>query len=172
MLLAIAAVVAGPLLRYRASDAQERQGSLQQEIAQVEQQVDNIEADALATIPTADREILAVPREVASANIFNALRWLTASRGQFGPQRLFDALANLPDRLDSGSGRHYPAGMPSRARIQSPAKTKRWRVSIIRKRGEVLGHVEAPTRETAERTAVKAFDLDDEQRKRMVVQER
>jgi cytochrome c peroxidase len=52
MLLAVAAVVAGPLLRYRASDAQERQGSLQQEIAQVEQQVDNIEADALATIPS------------------------------------------------------------------------------------------------------------------------
>src|SRR5258708_26168041 len=52
MLLAIATVVAGPVLRYRASDAQERQGSLQQEIAQVEQQVDNIEADALATIPS------------------------------------------------------------------------------------------------------------------------
>jgi hypothetical protein len=56
-------------------------------------------------------------------------------------------------------------------RTPAPTKPKLWRVTIIRKRGEVRGHVEAPTREAAERAAVKAFDLDDEQRSRMVVQE-
>jgi hypothetical protein len=46
-----------------------------------------------------------------------------------------------------------------------------WRVAIIRKRGEYLGTVEAVDKEAAEAAAVKAFDLTDEQRKRLVVQE-
>jgi hypothetical protein len=44
-------------------------------------------------------------------------------------------------------------------------------VAIIRKRGEYLGTVEAVDKEAAEAAAVKAFDLTDEQRKRLVVQE-
>jgi hypothetical protein len=46
-----------------------------------------------------------------------------------------------------------------------------WRVAIIRKRGEFLGTVEAPDQEAAEAAAVEAFNLTDEQRKRLVVQE-
>jgi hypothetical protein len=36
----------------------------------------------------------------------------------------------------------------------------------------VLGDVEAPSREAAEATAVQTFNLSDEQRSRLVVQER
>jgi hypothetical protein len=52
-------------------------------------------------------------------------------------------------------------------------------VSLIRKRAQVLGYVDAPSREVAEAAAVSAFSLTDEQRKltdeqrkRLVVQER
>jgi hypothetical protein len=45
-----------------------------------------------------------------------------------------------------------------------------WRVAI--KSGKFLGEVEAPDQETAEAMAVKAFKLTDEQRERLVVQER
>jgi hypothetical protein len=47
-----------------------------------------------------------------------------------------------------------------------------WRVSLIRKRAQVLGEVEAPNREAAEAAAVRTFGLSNEQRKRVVVQER
>jgi hypothetical protein len=52
------------------------------------------------------------------------------------------------------------------------AKPRSWRVSIIRKRGQYLGTVEAPSEEAAEAAAVAEFDLSDEQRRRLVVQER
>jgi hypothetical protein len=44
-------------------------------------------------------------------------------------------------------------------------------VALIRKRGELLGTVDAPDKEAAEAAAVEAFKLTDEQRKRLVVQE-
>jgi hypothetical protein len=47
-----------------------------------------------------------------------------------------------------------------------------WRVSIIRKRGQYLGTVEAPNEKAAEAAAVAEFDLSDEQRRRLVVSER
>jgi hypothetical protein len=47
-----------------------------------------------------------------------------------------------------------------------------WRVSIIRSPGQVLGDVEASDQRTAEAVAVTKFNLSDEQRKRLVVQER
>jgi hypothetical protein len=50
--------------------------------------------------------------------------------------------------------------------------SRSWRASLIRKKAQVLGDVEAPSREAAETAAVKAFNLDDEQRSRLVVQER
>jgi hypothetical protein len=50
--------------------------------------------------------------------------------------------------------------------------SRSWRASLIRKKAQVLGDVEAPSREAAEAAAVKAFNLDDEQRSRLVVQER
>ena len=48
---------------------------------------------------------------------------------------------------------------------------RRWRVSLIRKRGEFLGYVEAPDREAAEAAAVEEFKLTAEQRKRLVLEE-
>jgi hypothetical protein len=55
---------------------------------------------------------------------------------------------------------------------ESTAKLRSWRVSIIRKRGQYLGTVEAPNEKAAEAAAVAEFDLSDEQRRRLVVQER
>jgi hypothetical protein len=52
-----------------------------------------------------------------------------------------------------------------------PAKKKSWRVVIIRQRGQVLGDVEAPTRQAAEAAAVKRFRLSPEDRNRIVVRE-
>ena len=46
-----------------------------------------------------------------------------------------------------------------------------FRVAIIRKRGEYLGTEEAVDQEAAEAAALEAFNLIDEQRKRLVVQE-
>jgi hypothetical protein len=47
-----------------------------------------------------------------------------------------------------------------------------WRASLVRTRARVLGDVEALTRQEAEAVGIKKFDLDDEQRSRLVVQER
>jgi hypothetical protein len=52
------------------------------------------------------------------------------------------------------------------------AKLRSWRVSIIRKRAQHLGVVAAPNEKAAEAAAVTQFKLSDEQRKRLVVQER
>jgi hypothetical protein len=52
------------------------------------------------------------------------------------------------------------------------AKLRNWRVSIIRRRGQYLGTVEAPNEKAAEAAAVAEFDLSDEQRQRLVVSER
>jgi hypothetical protein len=54
----------------------------------------------------------------------------------------------------------------------SGSRSRSWHVSIIRKRGEFLGVIEAPSREAAEAAAVEKFNLSDWQRKKMVVQER
>jgi hypothetical protein len=68
------------------------------------------------------------------------------------------------------------SGSSSMARSRTPAKGKSplrsWRVLLIRKRAQVLGYVDAPSREVAEAAAASAFSLTDEQRKRLVVQER
>jgi hypothetical protein len=52
------------------------------------------------------------------------------------------------------------------------ASMRKWRASLVRKRARVLGDVEALTRQQAEAAAIEKFDLDDEQRNRLVVQER
>jgi hypothetical protein len=70
--------------------------------------------------------------------------------------------------------RRSAAGSPCEgcAANATAAKLRSWRVSIIRKRGQYLGTVEAPNEKAAEAAAVAEFDLGDEQRKRLVVQER
>ena len=62
--------------------------------------------------------------------------------------------------------------MTKRPRKSAAQKLRSWRVSLIRKHGQILGDVEAPSREVAEAAAVSAFSLTEEQRKRLVVQER
>ena len=52
------------------------------------------------------------------------------------------------------------------------AASRSWRASLIRKRAQVLGDVEATSREAAEAAAVRTFNLTAEQRSRLVVQER
>ena len=60
---------------------------------------------------------------------------------------------------------------PITRRKKPNAKLRSWRVSIIRKRGQYLGTVDAPNEKAAETAAVAEFDLSDEQRRRLVVQE-
>jgi hypothetical protein len=60
---------------------------------------------------------------------------------------------------------------PSKANPRAIA-SRSWRASLIRKKGQVLGDVEAPNREAAEAEAVRTFNLSPEQRSQLVVQER
>ena len=62
--------------------------------------------------------------------------------------------------------------MPAPTKRKTAAKLRSWCVSIIRKRGQYLGTVEALNEKAAEASAVAEFDLSDEQRRRLVVQER
>jgi len=55
---------------------------------------------------------------------------------------------------------------------KKPAKLRSWRASLIRKRAQYLGTVDAPNEKAAEAVAVAEFNLSDEQRRRLVVQER
>jgi hypothetical protein len=48
---------------------------------------------------------------------------------------------------------------------QKLTKIKRWRVSIMRARGQPLGTVAAPDQKSAEAEAGKAFGLSEDQRK-------
>jgi hypothetical protein len=68
--------------------------------------------------------------------------------------------------------------MPPRrsSRKDSPAKLagrmkRRWRVVLLRNKGEILGQVEATDREAAKVAAAAAFDLDEVQRNRIMVHE-
>jgi hypothetical protein len=56
----------------------------------------------------------------------------------------------------------------------APQTFRSWRASLILgKRAQIfLGFVDAPDRESAEAVAVKTFNLDADQRNRLVVQER
>ena len=47
----------------------------------------------------------------------------------------------------------------------------RWRVVLLRSKGEILGQVEAPDAEAAKAPAAVQFDLDEIQRNRIMVQE-
>ena len=63
--------------------------------------------------------------------------------------------------------------MPSRRPISkdTPAKLasrmkRRWRIVLIRSKGEVLGTVEAADAQAAEKVAAIQFELDEQQRRR------
>ena len=68
--------------------------------------------------------------------------------------------------------------MPSRRPTsrETPAKLakrmkRRWRVALLRSKGEILGEVEAPDVTAAKAAAAVKFELDDIQRNRIIVQE-
>jgi hypothetical protein len=68
--------------------------------------------------------------------------------------------------------------MPPRRRASkdSPAKLarrmkRRWRVVLIRSKGELLGFVDAPDPQAAEVAATAQFGLDEFQSRRLLVQE-
>ena len=48
---------------------------------------------------------------------------------------------------------------------------RRWRVVLLRAKGEILGTVEAPDVAAAKAAAAVQFELDDAQRNRIIVQE-
>jgi hypothetical protein len=52
------------------------------------------------------------------------------------------------------------------------AASRSWRASLIRNKLQVLGDVDALSREAAEAAAMRTFNLNPEQRSRLVVQER
>jgi hypothetical protein len=58
------------------------------------------------------------------------------------------------------------------AQKKPAANLRSWRVIIMRSKGEYLGSVEAPDRDAAEAVAVKQFDLDQDQRRRLLIRER
>jgi hypothetical protein len=61
--------------------------------------------------------------------------------------------------------------MSSSKKKATAAKLRSWRVSILRQRAEYLGTVQAPDKFAAEAAAAAAFDLDENQRKRLAVRE-
>ena len=84
----------------------------------------------------------------------------------------------LRSLLDPGQGRGYIFAMPPRrsSKKDSPAKLagrmkRRWRVVLLRARGEILGEVEASDVASAKAAAAVQFDLDEIQRSRIMVQE-
>jgi len=68
--------------------------------------------------------------------------------------------------------------MPPRRRTSKDTLSKlakrmrrRWRVVLLRAKGEILGTVEAPDVAAAKAAAAVQFELDDIQRNRIIVQE-
>ena len=101
---------------------------------------------------------------------------------RFRPEALNPAPRQPPGGVLIGTPifyRHdYLFGMSSAPKKRPPskrpaaAKLRSWRVSILRQRAQRLGDVEAPDAKSAEVAAVAQFNLSEEQRKRLVVQER
>ena len=67
---------------------------------------------------------------------------------------------------------HPAAPNPKTPLPSSPRRMKRrWRIVLIRSKGEVLGTVEAADAQAAEKVAAIQFELDEFQRRRLLVQE-
>ena len=80
--------------------------------------------------------------------------------------------------LDLAHRRPYFSAMPPRRRASKDTPRKlasrmkrRWRVVLLRAKGEILGTVEAPDVAAAKAAAAVQFDLDEIQRNRIMVQE-
>jgi hypothetical protein len=73
------------------------------------------------------------------------------------------------------AGRPYLGSMKKPRPPQKKAtadKLRSWRVSVLRARMQYRGDVQAPDQRSAEAEAVRQFKLSDEERKRLVLQER
>ena len=68
------------------------------------------------------------------------------------------------------SKKDSPAKLAGRIKLAGRMK-RRWRVVLLRSKGEILGQVEAPDAEAAKAHAAVQFDLDEIQRNRIMVQE-
>jgi hypothetical protein len=67
----------------------------------------------------------------------------------------------------------FKAAMSSRIRVSKQRKPARsWGVIILRSKGQFLGYVEAVDVKAAELAAIKAFELNEWDRKRLLVRER
>ena len=87
-----------------------------------------------------------------------------------------DAAGREPLRTGNASGNPLSwRPMPPRRRPakDSPAKgmSRRWRIILLRSKGEILGTVEAPDVQAAKAAAAVQFDLDEFRRNRIMVQE-
>lgn len=72
----------------------------------------------------------------------------------------------------------FHAAMPPRRRTSKDAPAKlagrmkrRWRVILLRAKGELLGYVDATDAEGAKAAAADQFNLDEVRRQRIIVQE-
>jgi hypothetical protein len=70
----------------------------------------------------------------------------------------------------------YIPAMPRRTSKDTPAKLasrmkRRWRIVLMRSRGELLGYVDATDAQAAEAVAAEQFGLDGWQRRRLLVWE-
>ena len=99
---------------------------------------------------------------LASASINAALKIQRASHPSavFGPitSHFSHHAALSPSKKDT------PASSPDRMK-------RRWRVVLLRAKGEILGEVEAHDVASAKAAAAVRFDLDEVQRGRIIVQE-
>jgi hypothetical protein len=65
-----------------------------------------------------------------------------------------------------------PIMSPAKKMKTGTAKLLTWRVSILRNRVHFLGFVKAPDRQAAEAAAAKQFNISEEQRTRLILQDR
>ena len=64
-----------------------------------------------------------------------------------------------------------PPSKPKDTPAKLAARMRSWRVILLRGKGQLLGEVEAADEKTAEVAAAAQFELNDEHRKRVAVQE-
>jgi hypothetical protein len=84
--------------------------------------------------------------------------------------------AILPDSIPGRAGAIFCRYAPPHQQERQPAKLagrmkRRWRVVLLRAKGEILGTVEAPDVASAKAAAAVQFNLDEIQRNRIMVHE-
>ena len=79
-------------------------------------------------------------------------------------------LRSSPDLISFRHATRRPKSKDTPAKLASRMK-RRFRIVLMRKTGEVLGTVEAADAQAAEKVAAIQFELDEFQRRRLLVQE-